>query len=286
MHGRHAPSADSRTTASMQRVPLAVSQGNIAHCSTKRPQHAVKNPSAPAPTVMATEAATIATLLAPGRLGVEANDSSSSRPRLESKLPKDEKRARGAAAPTATSQEEAIFHPNNDGVGDSNRQGLSVSVRSDTEVERSQEEARDAMVTATPSDVTEEISVTTVASIASSRTEHTPQVPAVRVSQSAAVATGDCNAGGTGADSFEELQRREFIARVPVGEQPPAFVVLGVVGTYGERVLLLPTSARKDETVGVTPARSGMQHKQCNYWDINVIVILGYLSQGKAYRTE
>lgn len=61
--------------------------------------------------------------------------------------------------------------------------------------------------------------------------------------------------------SFEGEERRKVIARSPDfsrGEQP-AFVVLGLVGQNAERVLLLPTSARRHETVGSSPAQSGMK---------------------------
>lgn len=83
----------------------------------------------------------------------------------------------------------------------------------------------------------------------------------------AAVATVVVGAGKTlpkdgrasNTDEFRGERRREVVAQVPLWSQGerPAFVVVGLVGEVGERVLLLPTSRRRCETVGESPALSG-----------------------------
>lgn len=65
--------------------------------------------------------------------------------------------------------------------------------------------------------------------------------------------------GHVATDDFGGEQCREVVARVPLcsrGERP-AFVVVGLVGEVGDRVLLLPTLERRCETVGESPALSG-----------------------------
>lgn len=65
--------------------------------------------------------------------------------------------------------------------------------------------------------------------------------------------------GHVATDDFGGEQCREVVARVPLcsrGERP-AFVVVGLVGEVGDRVLLLPTLRRRCETVGESPALSG-----------------------------
>lgn len=67
---------------------------------------------------------------------------------------------------------------------------------------------------------------------------------------------------GGNARCFIGEERRKIRARSSVGssgrQEQPAFVVLGMVGENADRVVLLPTAPRRTETVGRSPAHSGM----------------------------
>lgn len=80
---------------------------------------------------------------------------------------------------------------------------------------------------------------------------------------SANVSEGELKHGkGGNARCFIGEEQRKIRARSLVGssgeQEQAAFVVLGMVGQNADRVVLLPTAARRAETVGRSPAHSGM----------------------------